>query len=178
MTRPSVGWVSRCAWLRLAVGAIVVQSYQHEYAFTEEDRRLLGAVADQVAGAIQTVNLAEREHQRSQQLNLLHHASIELIQLAEEDAALFWRAALTTVTAEYGLSFNRAMLFLAEEGGAWLRGQMGIGHLDPIEAQAAWDQDRADALTFDTFLERLRARQTPAHADSVCGHRFAASPRA
>jgi GAF domain-containing protein len=145
----------------LAMGAIVVQSYQREYAFTGEDQRLLGAVADQVAGAIQTVNLAERERQKSQQLNLLHHASIELIQLAEEDATYFWRAALTTVTAEYGLSFNRAMLFLAEEGGARLCGQMGIGHFDPIEAQAAWDQDRADALTFDTFLERLRARQLP-----------------
>jgi GAF domain-containing protein len=145
-----------------AMGAIVVQSYQREYSLTEEDQRLLGAVADQVAGAIQTVDLAERERNRSRQLNLLHHASIELIQLAEEDEENFWRAALTTVTAEYGLSFNRAMLFLAEEGGTWLRGRTGIGHFDPVEAQAAWGQDRNEAVTFDKFLERLRAGQLAA----------------
>ncbi len=163
--RPALCWMG--VPLRAAgqiVGAIVVQSYEREQSFTEDDFQILQAVADQIAGAIQTARLAEQEKTHARQLDAIHHASIELMPLAEKNEDWLWRTVLTIATADYGLSFNRAMLFLAEEGADRLRGEMGVGHLERPKARRAWERDKRAALNFDRYLGRLRAgrlRATP-----------------
>jgi GAF domain-containing protein len=142
-----------------AVGAIVVQSYDHEQVYTEEDLRLLNAVADRLAGAIQTAHMKERQAQISHQLHVLYRASTTMMKLADEGEDLLWHAALTAATAGYALSFNRAMVFLVEEGGTRLRGRLGIGHFDPGKARRDWRKDQRAHLDFDSYLQRLRGRR-------------------
>lgn len=145
-----------------AVGAIVVKSYGRAHDYGREDLRLLAAVADQVAGVIQAAHLKDQEAESSRQLELLHHASEEIMQLAEENEDWLWQASLTAATAEYALSFNRAIAFLAEEGGARLRGRMGVGHLDSRSARHDWNRDHRSHLDFAEYIRQLRAgRQHP-----------------
>lgn len=153
---PSSCWLG--APLRLgkkAIGAIVVQSYDDGLAYTEDDQRLLAAVADQIAGAIQTARLKADEVENSRRLMALQRAGEALTQLAEESQDLFWHALLTVITADYALGFNRAALFLAEQGDR-LRGQTGIGHFDRERARKSWEQDRRNKQTFEQYLAQLR----------------------
>jgi GAF domain-containing protein len=159
--RPYRPW-ARC-WLGVplrlegeAIGAIVVQDYEREDAYTNEDRRLLMAVADQVAGAIRMARLKEREAENRCRLAALNRASMLMMRLAEEREAWFWHATLTAITAGYALGFNRAALFLAEESGKLLRGKMGIGHFDHNQARQNWNRQRRYDLTFDGYLQQLR----------------------
>ena len=164
---PMVGEPAKCGMvvpLRVedkAIGAIIVQCYDQEWLYSAEDYRLLAAVADQVAGAIQTVHLKELEARSSRQLEVLHHASEEIMRLAEENESWLWHAILTVATAEYALGFNRALLFLIEEGGMRLRGRMGIER--SIQTVNHHDHRRGlhNTLDFDTYLEQLRMGTLP-----------------
>lgn len=162
-----VGRPSRC-WLGVplriegkAVGAIVVQSYETEHAYTEDDLHLLMAVTEQVAGAIQTARLKEEADKNSRCLEALHIASERIMQLAEQNENWLWHITLTMATADYALAFNRAMLFLLEEGGKILRGCMGIGHIDQHLARRDWEDDRRNGMTFETYLQKLVAGGLP-----------------
>ena len=53
-------------------------------------------------------------------------------------------AALTGVTAGYGLGFNRALLLLRE--GEELVGQLGIGQIEETKARQAWKEDKNEGL--------------------------------
>lgn len=159
------GRPSRC-WLGVplciagkAMGAIAVQSYERERVYSQDDLRLLKAVADLIAGAIQTVRLAEREARSAQQLAVLHRASAELMRLGTDREDWLWHATLTAATAEYALSFNRALLFLAEEDGRRLRGRMGIGHFDRKAAIRDWRKDRRTGMDFEKYLDLLRSNR-------------------
>jgi GAF domain-containing protein/CheY-like chemotaxis protein len=159
------GRQSRC-WLGVPlrvgdrpVGAIVAQDYERAQAYGDEDLRLLGAVADLVAGMIQASYLKEREEYSRRQLALLHQASAEIMKLAEESEHSLWHVVLTTATAGYALGFNRALVLLSEESGTRLRGRLGIGHFDPSGARRAWKNDRRTRLDFDRYLQRVRQRR-------------------
>lgn len=159
------GRQSRC-WLGVplrvgdrAVGAIAVQDYEHPHAYGAEDLRLLSAVADQVAGVIQTTYLKGREEYSRRQLGLLHQASAEIMKVAEENEDALWHVVLTAATAGYALSFNRALVLLSEEGGTRLRGRLGIGHFDTSRARRAWKNDRRARLDFNRYLQRARRRR-------------------
>ncbi|MGB0386412.1 MAG: GAF domain-containing protein [Ardenticatenaceae bacterium] len=150
-----------------AVGAIVIQSYDKKNTFTQEDLRLLTAVANQLAGVIQTARRAGRDAKNAQQLSVLHGASEILMTLAQEEAGVslrekeerVWHATLTVATAHYGLRFNRAALFLVEQEGRAirLRGRMGIGHFCKQDAEQDWRRDKKEALNLEKYLELLRA---------------------
>lgn len=138
-------------------GVIIACSYEHENVYTREDERLLSAIADQIAGAIHATRAAERERQSAEQLAMLHRIGTELVRLAEENEDWLWRTTLTAATAHYALGFNRALLFLSEDGGRRLVGRAGVGHSARGSAQRDWRKDQRARLNFDGFLERLRA---------------------
>lgn len=149
-----------------AIGALVVQDYTNENAYSADHQDLLLAVATQVAGAVQTAYRAEREAERTRQLSTLQQLSAALLPLAQESEEWFWHAVLATVTADYGLGFNRAALFMAEENRCMLHGRMGIGYFDLQRAHQAWERDAQKHLTFNDYLIRLRTgllRTTPVH---------------
>jgi GAF domain-containing protein len=168
--RPQATDRSRC-WLGVplaiegqSIGAIIVQSGEREHLYGEGDQKLLVAVASQVAGAIQTAWLKEAADRNARRLETLQRAGEALMKLAERDEQLLWHAALTITTAGYALGFNRAMLFLIEDGGAILRGRMGIGQLTNRAARRAWTHDRRIGRTFDTYLADLRTKAGPTTA--------------
>ncbi|HEU4325939.1 MAG TPA: GAF domain-containing protein, partial [Roseiflexaceae bacterium] len=154
-----------------AVGAIVVQSITQEYVYTEEDRRVLIAVADQITGAIQNARLREATERNAQRLAVLQQAGGELLSLAESSEEWLWHALLTLATAHYALGFNRAMLFLLEDGGMILRGRMGIGQFSSREARRHWRKDRKGNLDFTTYLAKLREEcLAPTAVDDAVRH--------
>jgi GAF domain-containing protein/AmiR/NasT family two-component response regulator len=140
-----------------AEGCIIVWSSECAQAYDEDDQRVLMAVADQVAGVIQTALLKEREEQDRQQLAMLNRASAEMMRLAEENEDWLWHLILTAATAGYGLRFNRVILLLAEQGGIYLRGRLGIGHFEIGKAHRAWREDQQ--CSFEGYLQQLRDNQ-------------------
>jgi len=61
------------------------------------------------------------------------------------------RAILIGITAQEGLGFNRAFLFMFEPDGS-LRGRMAIGPASPEEAGQVWADIAAQGLSFDDIL--------------------------
>lgn len=142
-----------------AIGAIVVQTTTPEQRYGAEDERMIRAIANQVAGAIQTARLKEQADVTTQRLAVLQRAGGELMKLAEQNEAWFWHAALTAITAGYALGFNRAMLFLLADSGITLKGHMGIGYLDQRQARRAWKRGARHKFTFDSYLRHLTSNQ-------------------
>lgn len=160
--QPAKSWMGSV--LRMeeqAIGVIVLESNERENAYDQEDRRLLNQVSDLIAGAIQLAQARERERQDKEQLAILQRASQEVMALAEEKSQWLWHALLTVATASYGLGFNRGMVLLLEPRTQRLRGVCGIGHVDAAQARADWERDVAEAMTFDLYLQRLRAGELP-----------------
>lgn len=159
---PIYGKQSRC-WLgvplqveRQTIGAIVVQNFEHENAYTEAHQQLLIKVAERVAGPIQTARLKEEATANASRLEVIQRASAELLKLAEQDEEQLWHTTLTVATAGYGLGFNRGMLFLVERGGMVLQGHMGSGALDSVQAHREWEENARNPQTFDGYLQGLR----------------------
>lgn len=142
-----------------AIGAIVLESNDQENAYDRRDWMLLNQVSDLIAGAIQSAQTREQERRDKERLAMLQRVSQEIMALAEENQGGLWHALLTAATASYGLGFNRAMVLLLEPRLQQLQGAFGIGHLDAAEARADWERDVAEGMTFDLFLQRLRAGQ-------------------
>jgi PAS domain S-box-containing protein len=59
---------------------------------------------------------------------------------------------LTGVTAEQGLGFNRALLFVLDEEGKKFRGGMGVGPATPVEADRIWRSLGHDSEQFTRLL--------------------------
>jgi GAF domain-containing protein len=142
-----------------AIGALVIEDNEQAGAYKEEDWEIFQAVAGQVSGAIRTAYLKDRQEEISRQLEILHRASATIMTLAEQQEDWLWHATLTVATAGYALRFNRATLFLLEQGGTHLRGRMGIGHFEKREALRNWQRDDRSELQFDDYLTRLQAGQ-------------------
>lgn len=139
------------------VGAICVQSYDDEHAYTEEDQRLLAAVAAQVAGAINTARLSETADIDRKRLNTLVDAGRDLISLASEDEERFWHLVLTISTAGYAIGFNRAMLLLLSPDRSALVGRLGIGHLKSGKEREAWRKDEARGFGLESYRALMRS---------------------
>ncbi len=139
-----------------AIGALAVQSYTHKHAFTLDQKRFLSAVADTIAGAIRAAWAREKEAAAARRLEGLQRISIELMSLADESDELFWHAVLTAATADYGLQFNRAMLFMLERGSQELKGVNGVGELDSKAAGKSWEKDNNRGVDFERYLQEKR----------------------
>ncbi|MEW5830925.1 MAG: GAF domain-containing protein [Chloroflexota bacterium] len=147
------------------IGGIVIKRYVGK-KFPERDKNILAAAADQVAGAIQISKYAAEEAEDARRVQLLNRASVEMLRIAQKDENEFWLTVLTLATAEFGLGFNRALLFLIRDNHRILKGQAGIGTEEREEAVRDWKRDRKRNYDFDAFLKTLgtkRMRLTPFH---------------
>jgi len=66
---------------------------------------------------------------------------------------------LTGVTAQEGLGFNRAGIFLVNEQQNQLEGRLGIGPQTSSEAQAIWTEIQKRKLGLQDLIERYRSGQ-------------------
>ena len=146
------------------IGGIIVSQYGFQGSeYLENDKRILLSVADQVAGAIQISRLSEAEKEDTRRMQVLQKASTEMLKIAHENEDHFWLTLLTIATSNFGLGFNRALLFLEEENLRKLRGRMGVGTDATEEATRDWERDKSRNYDFKDFLADLgtrRRRQT------------------
>lgn len=151
------------------VGAIAVEKNRRSNPFTRDEFEKFKSTVEHIQGAIHLARLEAQQERHKDCLRLLQRASAAMMQLADEKGEeALWLIALTAATADYGLRFNRAALFLAKDGGARLIGRAGVGHFDREAARSAWAADRRANITFDRVVEDLRRgalRPTPVHCE-------------
>jgi PAS domain S-box-containing protein len=127
---------------------------------TPTDLEILSRFAAQASIALQTSRLLSREQRMFERLAILHKIS-DYIQAAK-DLDKIVHVVLTGVTAGYGLSFNRAAVFLLDERQENLIGRMGIGHLDEAKAHQDWEEDLQKGLfDFGQYLKALEEGALP-----------------
>lgn len=119
--------------------------------------------ANQAAIALHTSQLLNAEQRALAQQEILLKISDYIQAAGDLDKIL--HVVLTGVTAGYGLSFNRAALFLLDDSRNYLVGRLGIGHYDEATARADWlaDQqnDRDDFGRYVVRLENEELKPTP-----------------
>ncbi|RPJ26012.1 MAG: GAF domain-containing protein, partial [Chloroflexi bacterium] len=93
----------------------------------------------------------EQLERRTHQLFLLHR--ISTLSQTLSDFERISHLILTAITAHFGLSFNRAWLFLFDRKMECLVGRMGIGSFTQEEAYRAWEQ--STQISFDDYVIRL-----------------------
>jgi len=76
--------------------------------------------------------------QANNELNIMWQLSEALSAITDLDKAL--KTILTSVTANQGLAFNRAFLFLIDRDGNTLEGKLAVGPTSPEEAGQIWSQ--------------------------------------
>jgi GAF domain-containing protein/DNA-binding NarL/FixJ family response regulator len=148
------------------IGGMSVQQHNKDNPFSEHDKRFLRAVANQVAGAIQISKAKKEEDEDKERIQLLQHASVEMLRIARKDEDNFWLTVLTIATANFGFGFNRALLFLLKDNQDILCGQTGIGTDDSNEVVREWKRDKKRVYDFDTFLKDMdtgHVHLTPFH---------------
>ncbi|RLT34730.1 MAG: GAF domain-containing protein [Chloroflexi bacterium] len=156
------------------IGAVVMENDYRNYAFTEDQFNSFKHLAGHLTSVIQAAWLNEQEREYSQLLHQLQEAS-ELIPGFNEEK--LWWTTLTLCTADYGASFDRAMLFLAEEDKTRLRGRMAVGHLKKEDAEADWEEYVRIGMNWEKFLTTLKSdelKPTPLD-DAVRDWAFAVS---
>jgi hypothetical protein len=96
----------------------------------------------------------------------LQRANVEMLRIARKSEDDFWLTVLTIATANFGLGFNRALLFLMKDNQDILYGREGVGTNDSIEAIRGWKRDEKRKYDFDAFLKDLDddiVHHTPFH---------------
>ena len=142
------------------IGGIIVSQFNFQgNEYFERDKRILLSVADQVAGAIQISRLAEAEREDTRRMQILQKASTEMLRIAQLNVDHFWLTLLTIATSNFGLGFNRALLFIEEENFRKLVGRMGVGTESTEEAMRDWERDLKRKYSFDAFLADLGTRR-------------------
>lgn len=111
--------------------------------FQESEAGLVMMIASQVALALENARLfesskmlAEEKDTRIKELSLL--LEITNIMRSSLDFEELLYIILTSVTMGEGLGFNRAALFLTQDGGRILEGRMAVGPMDPESADKHW----------------------------------------
>lgn len=137
------------------IGGIILKHTHEEEKFTERDWRLLGSVANQIAGAIALSRIKESEKRDAEQLNILRRSSMDMLRVARTRKEHLFTLATTLATAHFGTGFNRALLFLKDETRENLVLERAIGTEDPRLAHHDWERDEARNYTFDDFLYDL-----------------------
>jgi len=148
------------------IGGMSIQQHNRNKPFSEHDKRFLRAAANQVAGAIQISNVKKEEDEDKERIQLLQRASVEMLRIARKDEGDFWLTVLTIATSNFGLGFNRALLFLLKDNQDILYGQTGIGTNDSDEVSREWKRDEKRKYDFDAFLKDVdngKLHLTPFH---------------
>ncbi len=71
----------------------------------------------------------------------------------EQPEAITWRLMLAGVTAQWGLAFNRAILFRPDKDRRLLIGSLGVGHLTKAEAEHDWSH--FPFFTLEALIEHV-----------------------
>lgn len=122
--------------------------------FLDADLEALQFFADRASLILGTAESLKPERRRRVFAPLLYKLG-DYIQ-STRDLDKITHAVLTSITAGYGLGFNRAALFLFDADRRKLVGQMGIGHLDGKEARLDWEfQSIHRTDDFERYLQRL-----------------------
>ena len=130
------------------------------HRLNQADLEILERFAAQASVALQTSELMTKEQRMFRQLTILHKIS-DYIQ-ATTDLNRILHVVLTGVTANYGLGFNRAALFMLDEQDSSVIGRLGIGHLDAQGAHRDWKSEQAQRLSdLDQYLVELEAGRLP-----------------
>ena len=148
------------------IGGIVVKNYDEKEEFSRRDYVLLSAVANQISGAIKLIQASEAERRDTERLNVLRRTMVEMLRIGQENEDGLWITTLTIATANFGLGFNRALLFLENDEDTVLIGKNGIGTNDSQEAWQDWDRAVEKNYQLDDFLTELqegRIRLTSFH---------------
>ncbi len=123
------------------------------------DLEVIRRFSTQAVTALRTSELIGSEKRKVAQLLLLDRIS-EYIQQPNEDLAKIFDAALTGVTAVYGLGFNRAAILLADSQRKKWIGCKGIGHLDKKKAEKDWARYHQEGMDdVNRYLTKLASNQ-------------------
>ncbi len=137
------------------IGGIILKHTREAEKFTERDWRLLGSVANQIAGAIALSRINESEKRDAERINVLRRSSMEMLRVARTKKEHLFTLAITLATAQFGTGFNRAMLFMEDETRENLVLMRAVGTEDPQKAHHDWERDEARGYAFDDFLYDL-----------------------
>lgn len=124
---------------------IQLVSYLHQCARALDEVR--GRKKDKAILAQQDDELK----QKTRLLSLINRAGN--LTLTLNDINKVFHLILTCITANFGLGFNRAWLFLAQDQPQCLKGKMAIGDINLEKAYLTWE--RVGALTFDDYVKQL-----------------------
>jgi PAS domain S-box-containing protein len=120
--------------------------------FSEREIRLLSAMADHAALAIENASLFREAEQlardnfrRYQEVSILNEVGAAMRSTVQLDQLL--PIILTGVTFGGGLGFNRAILFLVDEKGEVLEGVLGMGPSSPEDAAHIWGDLEREKLS-------------------------------
>ena len=105
---PPIGeWVVLPLWIGEKLnGLMVLENTTNDRQIHEEERRQLQLFTRLVAGNLERTRLYEREWKNTQRLDLLQRASVELLNVANQDEEKFWLTLLTLATANYALGIQ------------------------------------------------------------------------
>jgi PAS domain S-box-containing protein len=130
---------------------MVINLYGSPYCNNEgEITGFLGVIEDVTESYNQKTALEEAV----EELSILWQVSEALSSVSDLDHAL--KMILTAVTANQGLGFNRAFLFLVDETGEKLIGRVAVGPANPEEAGRIWAQLSAQPKTLTELLDEYR----------------------
>ncbi|NCP87106.1 MAG: hypothetical protein CO094_04970 [Anaerolineae bacterium CG_4_9_14_3_um_filter_57_17] len=139
------------------IGCIFIQQFGQQANFSENEWEFFLKVIKQLSPAINVCKTAKNEREDKERVQVLQRASFEMMRIAHHNEEYFWLTVLTLATSNFGLRFNCALLFLADDNHSFLRGKMGIGTKNRRDAFRDWERDQQKHYNFDTFLKNLEA---------------------
>jgi two-component system, NtrC family, sensor histidine kinase HydH len=142
----------------LSVYEKVADSRPTDERFSPQDIALLQTMAGFMASAITRAmhhrriqRLAADKENMVRELSILHATSAAMMRTIDMDRLL--QVILVALTLGDGLGFNRAMLFLVDEGEAVLAGKVGVGPASAAEAGRVWTELSGAGWTLSQWLE-------------------------
>ncbi len=164
---PVSGWWILPLWSGQELLGALTLDFGETYGYlSAHERTLLDFFARQVSVTLEHAGLYNREKRTSEEMKLLQRASVEMLRIAHQSEDAFWLTVLTIATANFGLGFNRALLFLTKDNQRILYGRAGVGDNDTEGAMKGWEKDEERQYGFDSFLEDVIAKRiqlTPLH---------------
>jgi len=141
--------VARSRIHELTDDAGVWHCYQHVFTpVAHGDTRLL----------LLTMDITEQRRQ-TEQMRLINTLTEKVETSLDLDRVL--HLVLTCVTAGHAIGFNRAFLFLIDEGRQWLEGRMAVGPTSAEEAARIW----AELAQREQTVEELLESAVPSESD-------------
>jgi signal transduction histidine kinase len=123
----------------VSVGKLNFQPSPHQQ---REEILQLTSLLHQAARAIETkdqvFDLLNTANERADKLKTLNTILTRMLRHQERSEEIILHLTLAGVTSEWGLEFNRAILFMPDENRQRLVGRLGVGHLTRQEAEADW----------------------------------------